>query len=237
MPKGPPVTIRWDDDFSGATMTMKASPGLTAFFDTAQLYNLLTDEEKELVENGRWEPAPHPFAWTGTRKLRSCGFGTTAGGEVVPLDQLPEWTPEKVYQFPMVWVNPVTGEKGLHIHNDVVRKLYFRPVDDGPDTVIEDLEEIRTWLNSIVDRVCNPEYIAIPPYDEGDLLLFNNWGVVHSAIDYPVEYGSRLSKSPLELSDKEALKLILICLSSIVHQSHIASSVAPRGTMTAASVA
>ena len=216
---------------------MKASPGLTAFFDTAQLYNLLTDEEKELVENGRWEPAPHPFAWTGTRKLRSCGFGTTAGGEVVPLDQLPEWTPEKVYQFPMVWVNPVTGEKGLHIHNDVVRKLYFRPVDDGPDTVIEDLEEIRTWLNSIVDRVCNPEYIAIPPYDEGDLLLFNNWGVVHSAIDYPVEYGSRLSKSPLELSDKEALKLILICLSSIVHQSHIASSVAPRGTMTAASVA
>ena len=154
---------------------MKAPPGLTAFFDTAQLYNHLTDEEKELVEHSRWEPAPHPFAWTGTRKLRPCGFGTMPGGEVLPLNELPEWSPEKLYQFPMVWINPVTGEKGLHIHCDVVRKLYFKLSVDGPERVVEDREEIRTWLNSIVDRICRPEYIAIPPYAEGDLLLFNNW--------------------------------------------------------------
>lgn len=79
LPRGPPLTIRWDD---GTGATMKAAPGLTAFFDTAQLYNHLTDEEKELVENSRWEPAPHPFAWTHTRKLRPCGFGITPGGEV-----------------------------------------------------------------------------------------------------------------------------------------------------------
>ncbi|RFU31473.1 hypothetical protein B7463_g4866, partial [Scytalidium lignicola] len=207
-PRGPPVTVRWDDD-SGTTM--KAAPGLTAFIDTVQLYNLLSDEEKALVENSRWEPAPHPFAWTGTRRLRSCGLGIAPGGEVLPLDKLPEWSPEKIYQFPMVWVNPVTGEKGLHIFCDVIRKLHFKSSPDGPERVVDDLEEIRTWLNNIMDRICKPEYISIPPYDEGDLVLFNNWGVIHSAIEYPVHYGSRL-----------------------MHQCHVSSSTAPTGTITEA---
>ena len=79
LPEGPPVTIRWDD---GTGQTMRAAPGLTAFFNTAQLYSLLTDEEKALVEHSRWEPAPHPFVWSGTRKFRPSGCGVARGGEV-----------------------------------------------------------------------------------------------------------------------------------------------------------
>ena len=69
----------------------------------------------------------------------------------------------------------MTGEKGLHIHCDVVRKLYFKSSVDGPEKVVEDREEVRVWLNNIIDRICRPEYILIPPYDEGDTVLFNNW--------------------------------------------------------------
>ena len=69
----------------------------------------------------------------------------------------------------------MTGEKSLHIYSDVVRKLYFKLSVDGPERVVEDREEIRTWLNSITDRICRPEYISIPPYEEGDLVVFNNW--------------------------------------------------------------
>ncbi|CAM1505198.1 Fc.00g108350.m01.CDS01 [Cosmosporella sp. VM-42] len=67
-PAGPDVTVRWDD---GTERTMKAQAGCTAFISCAQLYSLLTDEEKKLAENSYWEPVPHPFVWVGTGKFRN----------------------------------------------------------------------------------------------------------------------------------------------------------------------
>lgn len=171
-PRGPDLTIRWDDG-SGRTMTVK--PGLTAFLDSAQLYQMLTDEEKALADNSRWEPAPQPYVWTGTRKIRNCGLGMAPGGKTVPFDKLPAWTPDKVYQFPMVWVNPVTGVRSFQILPDVVRKLYLKSYPDGEERVVEDGEDIRLWLNDILDRICKPENILIPVYEEGDVVMFNNW--------------------------------------------------------------
>ncbi|KAL2828963.1 hypothetical protein BDW59DRAFT_178627 [Aspergillus cavernicola] len=209
-PRGPDLTVRWDDD-SGRTMTVK--PGLTAFIDSAQLYDMLTKEERIVVDNSRWEPAPHPYVWTGSRKIRNCGLGMAPGGETVTLDKLPAWTEEKVYQFPMVWVNPVTGERSFQILPDVVRKLYLRTGTggEGKEHVVEDGEEIRTWLNDIIDRICTPENILIPVYEEGDVVMFNNWEVMHSSIDYPLSYGTRT-----------------------MHQCHIPSSTLPVGPVAVA---
>jgi alpha-ketoglutarate-dependent taurine dioxygenase len=47
-PQGPDVTIAWDDD-SGHSM--KSKPGLTGFFSSSQLYNLLTEDEQCVADN------------------------------------------------------------------------------------------------------------------------------------------------------------------------------------------
>ncbi|KAJ5766328.1 alpha-ketoglutarate dependent xanthine dioxygenase [Penicillium nucicola] len=171
-PKGPEVTIRWDD---GTNRVMTANPGLTAFINSAQLYEMLTAEEKVLVDHSSWVPAPQPYVWTGTRKIRNCGVGMASGGTTVPLDQLPPWTADKVYRLPMVWVNPVTGVKCFQILPDVVHKLYFNSEAGADERVVEDGEEIRLWLNDILDRICTPEHILIPEYEENDVVMFNNW--------------------------------------------------------------
>jgi hypothetical protein len=171
-PVGPELTVRWDD---GSDRIMKCKAGGTAFFSGAQLYNLLSDDEKKLADHSFWEPAPHPFAWMGTRRLRSSGMGLAPGGQTIPLDELPEWMPDKVYKFPMVWVNQATGEKALQIFPDIIRKLYLRDSPTASERVVEDLEEIRTWVNDIYDRIVTPEYIIIPEAEEGDVILWNNW--------------------------------------------------------------
>ncbi|KIW49080.1 hypothetical protein, variant 2 [Exophiala xenobiotica] len=207
-PVGPELTVRWDDG-SGRTMNCKA--GGTAFLSGAQLYSLLSDDEKKLADHSFWEPAPHPFAWMGTRRLRSSGMGLAPGGQTIPLHELPEWTPDKVYKFPMVWVNLVTGEKALQIFPDIIRKLYLRDSPTASERVVEDLEEIRSWVNDIYDRIATPEYIIIPEAEEGDVIIWNNWAVQHSAIEYPDSYGTRS-----------------------MHQFHIASSTLPVGPVVAA---
>lgn len=171
-PKGPDVTVRWDD---GSGHTLRCAPGSTAFISTAQLYNLLTDEEKKIADNSYWQPAPHPFAWYGTRKMRSSGLGLTPGGEPVPLDQLPEWSEDKIYKYPMVWLNPVTSEKCLQMMPEIIHKVFFKDSPDANEKVVEDSEEIRLWLNDIYDRIIKPEYVNIPVCKEGDMVVWNNW--------------------------------------------------------------
>lgn len=84
------------------------------------------------------------------------------------------WEPEKVFKFPMVWVNPVTGVRCFQILPDVVRKLYLKSGPDAEERVLED-DDVRVWLNKILDRICKPKYILIPEYEEGDVVMFNNW--------------------------------------------------------------
>jgi hypothetical protein len=171
-PKGPDVTILLDNDASGRTM--KCKPGSTAFINSAQIYNSMTDEERDIFENAFWEPAPYPFAWTGTRGLRTTGLGVAPGGQTLPLDQLPAWSPDHVHMYPCVWLNPVTKEKVFQVFPDTVRRLHLNSPDGGK-RVVDDLEEIRIRLNEIFDRVCMPEYILIPSCEEGDMLVWNNW--------------------------------------------------------------
>lgn len=46
-PQGPDLTVEWGD---GSGLSMKAPIGRTAFFSSVQLYDLLTEDEKKLVD-------------------------------------------------------------------------------------------------------------------------------------------------------------------------------------------
>ncbi|VUC31084.1 unnamed protein product [Clonostachys rosea] len=81
-------------------------------------------KKKKLAENNFWEPAPHPFVWIGTRKFGNSGLRMSPGGETKPLDNLPPRESSKVYKYPMVWLNPVTGKRNFMVLPDVVARLY-----------------------------------------------------------------------------------------------------------------
>jgi alpha-ketoglutarate-dependent taurine dioxygenase len=86
----------------------------------------------------------------------------------------------------------VTGEKAFHVHSICVRRLFLRSSPTEDAKTIEDVVAIREFLADIQLRVLKPQYILMAPVEEGDVAIWDNWGVFHSAVDYPVsKYGPR----------------------------------------------
>lgn len=57
--------------------------------------------------------------------------------------------------------------------------------------MIDNVVEIREFLKPIQERVLKPEYIMLPKTEEGDIVMWANYMMFHSAVDYPLEYGPR----------------------------------------------
>lgn len=89
-------------------------------------------------------------------------------------------------------MNPVTGEKAFQVHGLAARKLFLRSSTSEPPKVIDDVVAIRSFLHDIQTRVLRPEYIWLPEVEEGDIVMWDNYGTFHTAVDYPLEkYGPR----------------------------------------------
>ncbi|KLU88279.1 hypothetical protein MAPG_07266 [Magnaporthiopsis poae ATCC 64411] len=187
-PTGTEVSIHWDD---GSGRTMKSEPGLTAFFSNVQAYDLMSDKEKRMADHSWVEYAPHPYLWMGDCKSKPHGLGLESQNKEKSLDQLGAYDEKDVKRYPMVWVNPVTGEKSFMVHGICVRKMFLRSSADEEPTVVTDLAAIRAWLQQIQERVLSPEYILIPELAPGDIVMWANWQVFHSAVDYHPKLGPR----------------------------------------------
>jgi alpha-ketoglutarate-dependent taurine dioxygenase len=187
-PTSPSVTIHWDDE-SGHKL--ETEPGLTAFFSNVQTYDFMSDKERKMADNSWVEYAPFPYMWIGDCKGNSNGLGLTSEGKEKKIEDLGEINPKDIKTYPMVWVNPVTGEKAFMVHGICARKLFIRSSPEETPTIIEDVVKIREFLKGIQERVLKPEYIMIPKLEEGDIVMWANYQVFHSAVDYPQAYGSR----------------------------------------------
>ncbi|KAF9775609.1 hypothetical protein IL306_006270 [Fusarium sp. DS 682] len=146
-PKGPDVTVRWED---GTGTEMKIAPGATAMVAGARALALLSEETRNIVMNSRIEYAPHAFVWMSTSHSTRLGHLLETEGLEKPLDQLPPWSQDKVCIYPMVWTNPKTGEKSLQVHGQGAYKLYLKDRPDGEETVVTDLKEIRAFMHKWV---------------------------------------------------------------------------------------
>jgi alpha-ketoglutarate-dependent taurine dioxygenase len=181
-PTEPQVTIQWDD---GSGQTMTSEPGLTAFLSNVQAYELMTDEEKKIADHSWVEYAPHPYQWMGDCKSKSTGLGLVSEGKEKSLADLSPYDEKDIKKYPMVWVNPVTGERAFMVHGICVRRMFLRSnVDDEPK-VVDNVVEIRAWLANIQERVLKPEYILSPKVTEGDIIMWANYQMFHTAVDYP----------------------------------------------------
>lgn len=95
----------------------------------------------------------------------------------LPESELPPIEPSKIMKFPMIWKNSVTGNSALQIHPSAVRKIHR---SDG--TVIEDLGKVREIVYNLQRPAISPQYVYPHDWEEGDLVLFNNRGILHSVV-------------------------------------------------------
>lgn len=108
---------------------------------------------------------------------RSTGLGLHSEGLELPDSDLPPIDPKKIMILPMLWKNPVTGKLALQIHPSAVRRIHLA---DG--SVIDDLSRVREIVYRLQRPGISPQYVYAHDWEEGDLVLFNNRGVLHSVV-------------------------------------------------------
>jgi alpha-ketoglutarate-dependent taurine dioxygenase len=100
---------------------------------------------------------------------RSTGLGLHSEGLELPFSDLPPIDTTKIKILPMLWKNPVTGKLSLQIHH-------------SGGSVIDDLERVREIVYKLQRPGISPQYVYAHDWEEGDLVLFNNRGVLHSVV-------------------------------------------------------
>lgn len=105
------------------------------------------------------------------------GLGMYSEGKELPMSELPPIDESKIQILPMVWKNPVTCKPALQIHPSAVRKIHCK---DG--TIIDDLAKVRKIVYKLQRPAIGPQYVYPHDWEEGDLVLFHNRGVIHSVV-------------------------------------------------------
>lgn len=174
VPGGRTQTVRYDD---GTGDELVVPLGTTAFVDGEATYNLLSDEDKAFARGTRVEYAAHPYIWMSTAKSRPTGLGMVSQGLELSDEDLPPVDESAIQILPMCWRNPVTGNLALQIHPSAVRRLHLA---DG--TVVDDLKEVRDTVYRLQRPGIAPPKVYAHDWQEGDLVIFHNRGVLHSVV-------------------------------------------------------
>ena len=174
VPKGRRQTLRYDD---GTGEELDVPLGTTAFVSGYKMYDILSLADKELVCTSRIEYAAHPYIWMSGAKSRSDGLGLFSDNLELPESELPPVDESKIQILPMVWKNPITGHLALQIHPSAIRKIHLANGD-----VIDDLKEVREIVHRLQRPGISPQHVYAHDWEEGDLVLFNNQGVLHSVV-------------------------------------------------------
>ncbi|KAL4948793.1 hypothetical protein BDW69DRAFT_175766 [Aspergillus filifer] len=174
VPKGRRQTLRYDD---GSGEELDVPLGTTAFVSGERMFDLLSEEDKEFALGSRVEYAPHPYIWMSPARSNSTGLGLHTENLELDLSSLPPIDESAIQILPMVWKNPVTGNPALQIHPSAVRKIHLK---DG--TVIDDLQKVRDIVYRLQRPAISPKFVYPQDWEEGDLVLFHNRGVLHSVV-------------------------------------------------------
>ena len=112
----------------------------------------LPEDLRSLALNSSVTYAPHPYVYIADAKAHSTGLVCVSDGLEKPLEQLPPWEESKLVTLPLVWTNPITGEKSLQIHGACVWKLHTKAHPYGAARVMDDLAEVRSTVYSCATK-------------------------------------------------------------------------------------
>ncbi|KAF7958819.1 hypothetical protein EAE96_002351 [Botrytis aclada] len=174
VPAGRRQTLRYDD---GTGEEMDVPLGTTAFVSGQNMYDLLSEEDKEFVRGAKVEYAPHPYIWMSPARSLSTGLGMVSDGKELPLSELPPVDEKDIKILPMCWKNPVTGNLALQVHPSAIKAIHL---PNGE--VMTDLKEVRDLVYRLQRPAISPKFVYPHDWVEGDLVLFNNQGVLHSVV-------------------------------------------------------
>ncbi|KAK8861763.1 hypothetical protein IAR55_002586 [Kwoniella newhampshirensis] len=183
VPAGELQTCRYDD---GTGDELQVSLGGTAFVSGKNMFDVLPDELKSLAVRTTVEYAPHPYVWMSKAHAMSTGLGIESEGLEMDLEDLPEWEESKVKKLPMCWKNPVTGSLHLQVHPCGAYKLHIAPEPSAAlypaGGVVTDLKTVRDTLYKIQRPGIAPPLVYSQDWEEGDLVIFHNQGLLHSVM-------------------------------------------------------
>ncbi|KAH7020728.1 alpha-ketoglutarate dependent xanthine dioxygenase [Microdochium trichocladiopsis] len=187
-PKGPDCTIRWEDDEG---TSMKVGPGATAYVAGSRALELVPEDLKSIVEHSRILYAPKPFKWMSKAHSTHLGHSLVTEGLEIPIEEL-DFDEDKLKRYPMIWNNPMTGEKSLQIHGQAAWKLYLKSSADSEEKVVDDLAEVRAFMDRLMRPAIQPENIYAHHHTEQDVVLWYNRALWHSVTEFPDSYGPRI---------------------------------------------
>lgn len=141
--------------------------GETGFGDQAKAYDALSNEMKaridtlEVVYRFEVNFKAMPF-------LDSSGYQPGPGSPKKPSDVgFPDF-PDSLY--PLVFVHPETGRKSLNVCPMFMDHLHNVDKSEGD-----------ALLSELVAHVTKPEFTYLHSWREGDMMLWDNWRLMHSA--------------------------------------------------------
>jgi len=173
VPENRTQTVLYDD---GSGDTLEVPLGTTAFVSGARAFRDLSPEQQDFALRTSVRYAPHPYVWIKRARANSTGLGLVSEGKELPLTELPAYKAQEVATLPLVWLNPLTGERALQAHACCIEQL----VTDG--VALTDLAESRRVLYDLMRPGIAPKKVYAHAWRPGDLVIFNNRGVWHSVV-------------------------------------------------------
>ena len=167
-------TVHYDD---GTGDELDVPLGTTAFVSGQRMYELLSEEDKEFVSSAKVEYAPHPYIWMSSARSRSNGLGMVSDSLELPISDLPPVNERDIKILPMCWKNPITGKLALVVHPSAVKAIHL---PNGE--VMTDLKEVREVIHRLQRPGISPQFVYPHDWAEGDCVLFNNQGVLHTVV-------------------------------------------------------
>ncbi|KAH6692095.1 alpha-ketoglutarate dependent xanthine dioxygenase [Leptodontidium sp. MPI-SDFR-AT-0119] len=156
IPKAPDQKVVFENG-----TVLRIAAGATAFVSGALAFSLLSTEEQSFALNTTIQYAP-----------RRCE---------IPLDELPLWKNDHVQSHTMVWRNPGRpAQPHLQILGACIHSLKTADPYRGEITTVDDVAEARRIFHTFMKKAMSAEFIYAHTWEEGDLVIFYNQGVLHS---------------------------------------------------------
>ncbi|KAF8551787.1 Clavaminate synthase-like protein [Imleria badia] len=188
VPKGDRQTVRYDDGTEDELLVPLAP---TAFVSGKTMFDILPPELKSLAVRASVRYAPHAYVWMSRPRTLPTGLGFESEGRELPAGELPKLEESMMKTFPVLWRNPVTGNLHFQVHLWVARQLIVKPLPAGakhdnalyPDGVhIKHLAKVRELLYKMLRPGIAPQLVYPHEWQEKDLILFHNRGVMHTVV-------------------------------------------------------
>ncbi|ORY23920.1 alpha-ketoglutarate dependent xanthine dioxygenase [Naematelia encephala] len=186
-PNGDMQTVLYDD---GTGDELKVTPGATAFVSGSTALDSLPTHLRSLALNSRITYAPHPYTFISPCRAHSTGLIVHSENLETPLEDLPQWSEDDLLTVPLVWTNPITGEKSLMVHGCCVWRLCLKMNEEDEGREVTDLKEVREIIYELMRPGIAPKNVYAHAWEDGDLAIFYNRGVWHSVTGQ--DFGPRL---------------------------------------------